>query len=69
MPEISVSVDDAVARELGKRDRKIATLEGKLAKLESEKQDALDRLTALQNVRNVIVEAAYTLDSYFGDDR
>jgi hypothetical protein len=65
---ISISVEEAVAKELRKRDTRIAKLEAELVRLTNENKLWRERFTAIKILRHTIVDAAYAVDDYFGDE-
>jgi len=68
MPEISIDIDEAVAKEIAKRDRKIQRLEAELAKAKIKAKRLQEELVRIDEVRTAIVNAAYWIEPVFNDD-
>lgn len=68
MAKVEIDVDEAVEKLLAKKDRKIAKLEQEGAVLVAALDRKKQQWEAIRELRDKVVETAYAIDSYFGDD-
>lgn len=68
MAQVTVDIEEVVAKEIEKRDRKIVKLEKRVAELEGALNRSKDKWAAIQTLRETVVDTAYAIDSYYQED-